>query len=159
MLEKVGNIWTHHAEGGWIIIATNIGWKKDGTNPMGAGIAKAASDKYPDLAAWYGAKCQKFREEIGVLPYRKGRLFLFPTKPLANQHWMSWTNNADLDLIRRSAKQLAIWADIFKAKGSPIIKTIGVPAVGCGNGNLRRKQVVPILRKYLDDRFTLFERA
>lgn len=158
MIEKIGNIWTHHAEGGWIVITTNIGWKKDGCNPMGAGIAKAAADKYPKLAEWYGAKCKKFRDETAVLPYRAGRLFLFPTKPLADQPWLSWQQDSDLELIRKSASQLVVWVDIFKNKGMHLVKPVGIPLVGCENGNLRKKQVLPILRKYLDDRFVLFER-
>ena len=159
MIEKFGDIWTHHAEGGWIVIATNIGWKKDGTNPMGAGTARDASDKYPDLARWYGEKCQKFGDKTAVLPYKRGRLFLFPTKLLAAQPWLSWQHDSCPSLIQKSASQLSIWVDIYKTKGTPMIKPIGVPLVGCQNGNLRKKQVLPILRKYLDDRFILFERT
>lgn len=159
MIEKIGSIWTHHNEGGWIVIPTNVGWKKDGTNPMGAGLAKIASDQFPGLAEWYGQKCQNFREKTAVLPYKKGKLFLFPTKKLATQPWMSWQQDSCPDLIKISAEQLVLWLDIFKTKGTPIIKKVGVPLVGCDNGNLHRKQVLPILRKYLDDRFVLIERS
>jgi hypothetical protein len=158
MIERIGNIWTYHSEGGWIVIPTNVGWKRDGTNPMGAGLAKTASDRYPDIAAWYGKKCQNFRDKTAVLPYKAGRLFLFPTKKLAAQPWMSWQQDSCPDLIRESTIQLVTWVEIFKSKGTPIIKPVGVPLVGCDNGNLHKKQVLPILRKYLDDRFVLFER-
>jgi len=155
MLERIGNIWDHHAEGGWIVITTNIGWKKDGSNPMGAGIAKAAAEKYPNLPVWYGKFCQKYGADMAVRPYAEGRLFLFPTKPLAEQPWLSWKNDACLDLIRRSALQLSTLIDILGRE--VYIKPVGVPMVGCQNGHLRPKQVLPILRRYLDDRFVLFE--
>jgi len=158
MKTRTGNIWDHHAEGGWIVIATNIGWKSDGTNPMGAGIAKAAADKYPDLPAWYGKKCKKHKADTAVLPYKPGKLFLFPTKPLADQPWMSWQQDASLALIQQSVKQLVWWLEIFQRDGMKFIKPIGIPLVGCQNGNLKPKQVLPILNKYLDDHFVLFER-
>lgn len=158
MIEKTGNIWQHHADGAWIVITTNIGWKKDGSNPMGAGIARSASDKYPDLASWYGAKCKKFREDTAVLPYKEGRLFLFPTKELAAQPWLSWKQDSSVELIRQSLGQLLTWMDIFDQNGPKLVKPVGIPMVGCENGNLRKRQVLPILRKYLDDRFVLFER-
>lgn len=158
MITKNGDIWTYHSEGGWIIVTTNIGWKKDGTNPMGAGLAKTAADKYPELPEWYGKKCQKFRSDIGTLPYKKGRLFLFPTKELANQPWMSWNQDSSLSLIQKSTIQLALWVNLLENEGHKFIKPIGVPLVGCQNGNLKPKQVKPILEKHLDQRFVLFER-
>jgi hypothetical protein len=158
MLQETGDIWTYHAEGRWIIITTNIGWKKDGCNPMGAGTARQAADKYSELPAWYGEKCRKFRENTAVTPYRPGRLLLFPTKPLdSGQPWLSWQQNADLNLIRRSAKQLAVCVRLLRERGSFLSK-IGVPLVGCQNGNLRRAAVLPILQEYLDDHFVLLER-
>jgi hypothetical protein len=158
MITRQGNIWDHHAEGGWIVITTNIGWKNDGTNPMGAGIAKTAADKYPELPLWYGKKCRKFEADTAVLPYKPGRLFLFPTKPLAEQPWMSWKQDSSLELIRQSTQQLVLWLEILQKDGLKFIKPIGVPMVGCQNGNLKPKQVVPILEKYLTDKFVLFER-
>jgi hypothetical protein len=149
MITRTGNIWDHHAEGGWIVIATNIGWCKSGDAVMGAGIAKAAADKYPDLPAWYGQKCRKYQADTAVLPYKPGKLFLFPTKPLADQPWMSWKQDASLDLIRQSTTQLALWLEILQRDGK-FIKPVGVPLVGCQNGNLKPKQVVPILQKYLN---------
>ena len=158
MITRYGNIWDFHAEGGWIVITTNIGWKNDGSNPMGAGLAKTAADKYPNLPIWYGKKCQKFRDDTAVLPYKPGRFFLFPTKPLATQPWLSWQQNSSVALIQQSTKQLALWVEILQKDGKKFIKPIGVPLVGCQNGRLNSKQVKPILEKYLNDKFVLFER-
>lgn len=155
MREQIGNIWTWHQEGRWIVITTNIGWKKDGSNPMGAGIAKQAAERFEGLPEWYGKKCRKYRENTAVQVYRDGRLILFPTKALdIDRPWMSWKQDSSLDLIRRSTKQLSAMIDILDDE---IFGDIGVPLVGCQNGNLRRKDVIPILQKYLDDRFVLIE--
>lgn len=155
MREQTGNLWTFHQEKRWIVITTNIGFKKDGTNPMGAGVAKQAAEKYEDLPAWYGKKCKKYRADTAVQVYRPGKLFLFPTKPFdPSQPWMSWKQDSSLDLIRRSAKQLAA---VVEKLGDEIFGDIGIPLVGCQNGNLRRRDVMPILKEYLDDRFVLLE--
>lgn len=158
MLEQNGDIWTWWAEKRWIVITTNIGWKSDGANPMGAGTAKDAARKYPELPKWYGEKCQKYGANIAVTPYVQGRLFLFPTKALnEEQPYLSWKDDSSIDLIRRSTKQLQALVEELVARGSFISK-VGVPLVGCKNGNLSRRDVLPILHKYLDDRFVLLER-
>lgn len=155
MREQYGNIWTFHQEGRWIVITTNIGFKKDGTNPMGAGVAKQAAERFEDLPAWYGDKCRRFGANTAVTIYKPGKLILFPTKPLGkNMPWMSWKQDSSLDLIRRSTKQLAYIIENKKE----IFGDIGIPLVGCQNGNLRRKMVMPILRRFLNDRFVLIER-
>ena len=155
MREITGDLWTFHQEGRWVVITTNIGWKKDGSNPMGAGVAKKAADLYEDLPLWYGKKCKKYTTNTAVQVYKPGRLFLFPTKALdENKPWMSWNQDSSLQLIRRSAKQLAAVVDVL---GNKIFGDIGIPLVGCQNGNLRRKDVLPILREHLNDRFVLIE--
>lgn len=155
MRHKYGDLWTFHKEGRWVVVTTNIGWKKDGTNPMGAGVAKKAADLYEDLPAWYGAKCRKYGADTAVQVYKPGKLFLFPTKPLdESQPWMSWSRDSSIALIRRSAKQLAAVVEVL---GDKIFGDIGIPLVGCQNGNLNRKDVIPILDQYLDDRFVLIE--
>jgi len=155
MLKESGDLWTWNREGRWITICTNIGWKRDGSNPMGAGIAKAASNLYPDLAAWYGERCQKYGPSTAVAPYKEGKLFLFPTKPMdEDQPWMSWKNDSSIELIKRSCKQLVVLVDIL-IKKKVFITRIGLPLPGCGNGNLSPRQVLPVISSILDDRFVL----
>lgn len=153
MKQDIGNIWDYYDRGHWVVITTNIGWKKNGQNPMGAGIAKVAADMDPWLPEWYGKKCQKFGSETATLPYKRGRFILFPTKPLdEHQPWLSWQQMSSLQLIRRSTIQLSKLADILE------LKLVLLPMVGCENGGLRPAHVLPILRQYLDDRFLLLER-
>jgi len=155
MLQKSGDMWTWNHEGRWIIICTNIGWKKDGSNPMGAGIARVAADKYPDLPEWYGKRCKKYKDRTAVAAYTEGRLFLFPTKPFnEKQPWMSWKSDSCLSLIQRSCRQLVALANIMDEKGH-LLTQIGLPLPGCGNGNLTPRDVMPIIIDLLDDRFVL----
>jgi hypothetical protein len=145
------------AEKRWAVIPTNIGWKRDGSNPMGAGVALAASELYPDLATWYGDHCQKYGANTAVCPYYEGNLILFPTKPLnVRQPWMSWQSPSDIDLIARGVKQLQKLGEILREK-KLVFGEIALPLVGCGAGGLERAEVVPILKDGLDDRFVLLE--
>lgn len=157
MKERVGNIWTYHSEKQWIIITTNIGWKKDGLNPMGAGIAAKASELFPELPKWYGDRCKKFRGDTAVCAYVPANFLLFPTKPLAEKPWLSWQQDSDCELIKRSARQLQALVTILRERGT-LFGDVYLPLVGCENGNLTKNVVLPILSKYLDDRFVLLER-
>lgn len=156
MIVKTGSIWEFYDGKRPIVITTNIGWKKNGENPMGAGIAKAAAERYPELPKWYGKRCQKYLGDTAVCYYVPAKLFLFPTKPLSDQPWMSWKNDSDIDLIKRSTVQLSKIVDILTEKGK-FLPTIGLPLPGCCNGGLSRKLVLPILKEFLDDRFILFD--
>ncbi len=159
MIERVGDLWVWHSEKRWTVVTTNIGWKKNGSNPMGAGTARTAADKYPDLPGWYGARCKKYGTETAVCPYESGQLILFPTKPLnEKQPWLSWQSDSDIDLIRRSSIQLAALVSLLE-KQKKLFGQVGLPLVGCMNGNLTRSSVVPILKHFLDDRFILLEKT
>lgn len=149
----VGDIWRFHPHS-WVVIPTNLGWTKDGKNVMGAGLAKQAAQKFPDLPAWYGALVRTAAtwERYGwtrkVTYHTERRLVMFPVKPLIQDapHF-SWRQDADLTLIEGSA--------IHLAETAPKDAATCVPLVGCGNGKLDEKDVLPILRKHLDDRFIL----
>ncbi len=157
MKVEIGDLWDHHDRGRWVVVTTNIGWKKDGSNPMGAGVAKEAASRFPDLPAKYGARCQKYQHNTAVWPFRPGKLILFPTKPLdAGQPWLSWRSDSDYTLIERSAKQLAKLVSILRQE-EKFLPVVVLPLVGCGNGNLEPKRVVRLLERYLDDTFILVE--
>jgi len=126
---------------------------------MGAGIAKQAADMFPDMPEWYGARCKKFGANTAVASYDPARFFLFPTKPLdEDKPWMSWQNMSTVALITRSAKQLSALVDILSKRKNHFFTKIGLPMVGCENGGLRPRDVLPILHELLDDRFVLFQK-
>ena len=157
MQKESGNLWQHYDEGRWVVVTTNIGWKKDGSNPMGAGVAKEAAKRFPDLPGIYGTRCKKYKEITAVWPFSAGKLILFPTKPLDSaQPWLSWQSDSDYELIERSAKQLAKLVKILRDRGA-FVPRVMLPMVGCGNGNLKKKRVTQILIRHLDDTFVLIE--
>lgn len=148
MLRAKGNIWDYYDNGYYIVIPTNIGWKKNGCNVMGAGLAKQASLKFPDLSLRYGKVCQQYKEETAVIIING--LLLFPVKPLAENPSMSWSQPANLNLIEKSTQQLETFTRTYQKK-------IALPLVGCGNGRMDKDKVISILEKYLDDNFTLID--
>jgi hypothetical protein len=152
---EYGDIWSY-AKDSCIVIPTNAGFKADGSNVMGRGVAQQAAAKYPNLARWYGDRCHMYGNDA-CFPYppERAELILFPTKPLNKKEpWLSWRQKSSITLIEKSAKTL-----VAILEGGPIPKDkprIVLPAVGCGNGGLELGEVVPILKKHLvDDRFIL----
>lgn len=147
MIQDKRDIWglekTHY-----IVIPTNIGWKASGDNVMGRGLALQAAGRHPGFPIWYGLECKEAGPLTPVLVYPIAPLIAFPVKPLDRKSpHLSWQHPATLDLIARSAKQLA---DLT------VDRPIAVPLVGCGNGGLSPKDVLPILEQHLSgDRFTL----
>lgn len=150
MIVRGKDIWTL---AGWIVIPTNAGWRRDGSNVMGRGLALQAAQTHEGLARFYGAWLRTHPAE-GVARYRPGRLILFPTKPRQDDEpWLSWRHPATITQIEKSCDELgrkldSEWADI---------DTINMPLVGCGNGGLSQEAVMPTLVKFFgeDPRITL----
>lgn len=149
-----GNIWSFHDDH-YIVIPTNIGWKSDGSNVMGAGLALEAAKRYPALPMWYGRQCFKRGRNTAVLYHEESRLILLPVKPLDEEApYMSWQGNASMKLIRRGLEQLK------NLKINETLPPVVLPLVGCGNGGLQVKLVLPIIEECLtDERFTLIHRG
>jgi hypothetical protein len=150
---EYGDIWKYRGKG-YIVIPTNLGWRKDGANVMGRGLAAQAASLYPGLAERYGEMCRQYGERLScvVVSGYDTPLILFPTKPLNKEApWLSWQAMADLSLIEKNAKCLAELEGDLK-DDLPIL----VPALGCGNGGLDLREVRPILERHLtSDRFVL----
>jgi hypothetical protein len=150
MKHAVGNIWSFHEQGYYVVIPTNIGWTGSGHNVMGRGVAHQASQRFPNLAKDYGQLCKEHGANIGVVAFPELHLVLFPVKPLnlAKPH-LSWQGGASLLLIDQSVASLAT----LETSVSPC----ALPLVGCGNGKQDRALVLPILETRLSDTFTLVE--
>lgn len=125
---------------------------------MGKGLASTAKYRFPDMYVHYEDLCKKrilqmgkpklhkressifnqLAEETTSLPYENGETWflLFPTK----QHWK---NNADINGIEEGLKWIQ---DNYKKEG---IKSLAMPALGCGLGNLEWHEVGPLMCKYL----------
>ncbi len=139
MLEREMGIWDAPSDA-WIGIPTNGTVKASGALVMGAGVAAQALERFLDLDKVLGRSIGA----RGNLPfyYRdmySRRIFSFPVK----RHWR---RSADLELIRKSARDLA------QVAGHPVhaSETFYLPRPGCGNGRLLWSDVKPVI-EFLPD--------
>lgn len=129
-----GDIWDAHKDS-WVCITTNGMLKQDGTAVMGAGIAKEAADRFPDLPRRLGENISKYGNRLFI--YRDIRIITFPTKH-------DWKDKSDLELIRKSCRELMEVAHKFG------IERISLPKPGCSNGGLSWDDVRPAIEPILD---------
>lgn len=106
---------------------------------MGKGVAKEFSKRFPSLLPKYKLKCSNKELIIGknfvyTIPnYKETRYIInFPTK----KHWR---NDSKLEYIKDGLDDLA------KVLKDHKIKSIAMPALGCGNGNLEWDIVKPLI--------------
>src|ERR1700730_6394550 len=106
---------------------------------MGKGVALAFKKRYPDMYLDYVKRCDRGEVRLGEpYVYRASDHVIvnFPTK----QHWRSVSRLSDieagLDYLERHYKE---WQ----------IKSLPVPPLGCGNGQLEWRIVGPILLRHL----------
>jgi hypothetical protein len=137
MQEKIGSIWDSDCD--YIAVTTNDRIKNNGCLVMGAGIAKQAATRYPELPK----RLAKHVKECGNIPKicHDIGIVSFPTK-------YDWKNPSDIDLIKQSANVLM--------QQIPKGKTVAMSRPGCGNGNLEWSDVKTILEPILDDRFIIY---
>lgn len=161
MKELIGNVFDLMLEPdvGAICITTNVMVNAQGQNIMGAGIAKAASDRWPEVRLVLG-KLLKIHGNIPLIigyidvsgkyfsPNKtvilnkeyKCLIWSFPTKH-------NWMDQSDITLIEKSAKILVQRADQLN------LNKICLPVPGCSNGGLKYSDVKKIIEPILDDRF------
>lgn len=164
MYQLEGDIWQLAMKTDAVVIPTNIGWKSDGKNVMGRGLAREAARRWPELPAVYGQFCQTYRAATPIMMFRppNGRwcrmLLLFPVKPLnREQPYLSWRQEASIELIAYHTRALANFATQYAEATSPPTypfleenaSRILVPSVGCGNGGLDESSVLPLLCEHL----------
>ena len=138
MILAYANMWTDFPERFTRAVTTNGNVRRDGTNIMGAGTAKQAADRFPDLPAILGALITSFGNQCFYLP--GFNLVTFPTK---DDVW----NHSSLSLIARSCVQLVALANEHS------LTTVVLPRPGCGVGGLKWDEVNPVVASLLDDRF------
>ena len=136
-----GDIWFWHKMGHSIVVPTNAGWKSDGTNVMGAGIAKQAAEKFPCLPLEYGRLCQQKVSHV-VLPEYK--LVLVPTKPLVSaKPFLSWKQDADYKVVENSLYW--IQDHILEVRTPKLY----VPILGSGAGKLEKREIEAMMNRIL----------
>lgn len=140
---EVGNIWEKHEKGYFICVTTNGFIKKDGTSPMGRGIALQAAIRYPELPERLGAYLSEYGNH--VFPFRDLKIFTFPTKRV---HF----EMSNIELIATSCRELQQVAAKYTAD------TIYLPKPGCQNGGLNWQDVLPLLNENLkEEQFAIMD--
>jgi len=138
--ERYGDIFAWpNADG--IVVPTNCSVRSDGAAVMGRGVALAAAQRWPDIPWALGARLRAGDTHVFRIASGPG-VFIFPVKN-------KWQQNADLDLIARSASELVDVVIMYHCHD------VVLPRVGTGNGRLSWDLVRPVLALTLDDRFTV----
>ena len=148
-----GDIWSFHKDNNFIVIPTNMGFKKNGENVCGRGIAYQCKNKYPSLPLWYGKiliKRLQNNDNRNLVIENNHKLILFPTKKLDIENpQLSWQQNSDLETIEQSCIELKVFSEKNK-------QNIYLPLVGCGNGKLSKLEVMPLLESYFSNSDNVF---
>lgn len=149
-----GNIWRLMRPPDWLVITTNVGWRKHtGEGIFGAGLAKQALTRDARLPHLWGEHCREHAEKTGLLvvPWEPraeaSGLILFPTKALdPTAPWTSWWRQSSIPLIKAGLSALPRLRDSVSL--APDARVL-VPLVGCRNGGLRPEVIEPLIEKHL----------
>lgn len=138
-----------------LTVPTNVGWKKDGSNVQGAGIAKQLKENFKNknYALEYGLICHYYHEidqyEDKSMCYAvisdDLQILFFATKPLNEEKpYLSWQQNSTIEQIKASMKEFKSFIDYQE-------ELILFPLVGSGNGGLDKNMIQEYLIKELKD--------
>lgn len=136
--EAVGDLWELGEDSDLICITTNGFIKTNGAAVMGRGCALEAKQRYPLIEFVLGRAIKEDGNRCHLL---LAKLCSFPVKH-------NWWEQADLELIERSAKELMDLVDQLKKE------RVLLPRPGCGNGGLKWDEVKQVLG-CLDERITV----
>lgn len=108
---------------------------------MGNGLALYCKNKYPGLVSFYKDACKTGSLAAGRCVMFKANpslgILLFPSKT-------DWRLDSSIDLIEVAL--MDIWINYQEYQ----IESLGIPAVGCGKGNLPYEDVRKSLYRWLD---------
>ena len=109
---------------------------------MGKGLALQFKNKYPKMFEAYRLACQKGWVAPGrlfVYPEEDGKLIIgFPTK-------IHWKDQSKIEYLEAGLIKLK------KLIEERSIRSIAIPALGCGLGQLRWNEVKPLMESHLSD--------
>lgn len=144
---RKGNMLSHLDECDFALITTNSMVKKSGQLVMGRGIAQQIRDSFRGIDAEFGQ--QLLERGLHLKKYCIMSNDLYP-KIYAFQVKYHWADNADVDLIKDSLRELSSWAK----RASESTFFLNFP--GIGNGKLGRDVVLSLL-DVLPDNVTVWE--
>lgn len=140
MREQTGDLWEFWSTGAYIGITTNGRVSRSGEAVMGAGLAKVAALRFPNLPHQLGEFLTCSGNHVYAFP--DYRVFSIPTKDDPFEPSL-------LPLITQSADELLRYVN---SMGLQDVYTV---RLGCGLGQLHWDAVRPILSARWDDRFVI----
>lgn len=145
MRELKVNLWTAPADA--LCITINGVVKRDGNLVMGAGVAKEAALRWPNLPKILGEAVSTYGLKTVLMQMESpsAHLFAIPTK-------YHYKDKSDIHLIEKSLEQLVQYTDMLN------YASVALPRPGCGKGGLDwQTEVKPLCEKLLDDRFIVVD--
>ncbi len=139
------SIWDYAGLGYYVGVPTNIGFRSDGCNVMGRGLAFDAAQRFPKLAMMYGRWCREYaqgeHDEKQVAVYhRPYGLVMCPSKPLNPlAPWTSWKFPATVECVSRTLHDLRRLIEETGIK-------VAIPLLGAGNGGLNPREVFDLTK-------------
>lgn len=144
MFEIIGNIFFEIGKANALCITTNGVLRSNGYAICGAGIAKAARNRWDQFELLLGQQIKINGNRVNLVLTDHGTSILsFPTK----NHWK---DISDIKIIEKSCKELLEFSNTNNWN------RIVVPRPGCLNGQLEWNNVKVILNSYFDDRFIVY---
>jgi hypothetical protein len=142
MLAEYGDLWDLPCDARCLTVNGYV--KTNGEAVMGRGVALQAKQRWPELPRILGVNIQIFGNHVFDLwqPPNEPLFISFPVKA-------HWREQADLELIKRSCRELMAVADRLE------LEHIILPKPGCGNGRLSWDIVRPAISPLLDDRVSV----
>lgn len=147
MREMWGDFWTVADQlypYAGLLIPTNGVVNKHGRLVMGAGLARQAANRHPNLPLRWGRHVAARGNTPHLLKTDDRWFWSLPTK-------YHWRDQADLELIIESAKDIADTTTAWAQSGTT--RTFLLPRVGCGLGQLDWGIVRAVLDPIFDDHF------
>lgn len=135
-----GDMWSAYDQADLFLVTTNSVLNRYGALVMGAGIARQARERFPELDAALGNAVVQVGDTYGLIVSPR-----WPTAKLGGfQTKVRWHDPSSLELINFSASKLVAWC-----KAHPTARVhLNMP--GVGHGRLSREQVLPILEPLPD---------
>lgn len=142
MKEVQSNIWKHKLDGKWMVIATNGIVGRDGKSDMTEdGVSIQVNFIYSDFSKKLGSMIK----ESGNIPvcFTDYNIITFPVRN-------GKKDKPSLEVIQENIPKLIKLVNKMK------LDEVYVVQLGCGDGGLNwKKEVRPVIKKLLDDRFVV----
>lgn len=117
---------------------------------MGKGLAKQFADRFPSMYSSYRAACTSRRVRVGKCHVFRQKPFNLEVEPRGS--WIvnfpsqyHWREKSSLDILRAGL------TDLKSLIVQRNIRSIAIPALGCGEGGLTWDPVFELLTEQLED--------